>query len=182
MHTENTEWENIANTEYCHQAQSTEIVANRKTQTSKIRKEVSPSAHGKAWRSLPRGEEGGVKRGPWMNEEQGSRVVDHAAKLLNGQQPNLAACNRWLGPQTQIRVRSTTPIVAEGLSDLIITTPQFILTHTHRSETPWPYHHSVEKKPGYKGPRYNPYTLCSTVLNTLLAQPIRGKEIRKGTI
>ncbi|KAJ7040915.1 hypothetical protein C8F04DRAFT_1230618 [Mycena alexandri] len=59
----------------------------------------------------------------------GSRVVvERAAKLPNGQQPNLAACNRWLGPRTQIRARSTTPIVAEGLSNSIITTPQFILT------------------------------------------------------
>ncbi|KAJ7019478.1 hypothetical protein C8F04DRAFT_1197669 [Mycena alexandri] len=121
MHTENTERENIANTEYCHQARSTEIVATRKTHISKLRKEHT----GKHGRSPPRGEEGGVKRG--CAALRGTNQ-EHAAKLLKGQQPNLAACNRWLGPRTQIRARSTTPVVTEGLSNSIITTPRFILT------------------------------------------------------
>ncbi|KAJ7028168.1 hypothetical protein C8F04DRAFT_1237705 [Mycena alexandri] len=74
-----------------------------------------------------------LRRPPWdqprSNWTKASiKEALRAAKLPNGQQPNLAACNRWLGPRTQIRARSTTPIVAEGLSNSIITTSRFILT------------------------------------------------------
>ncbi|KAJ7041124.1 hypothetical protein C8F04DRAFT_1177336 [Mycena alexandri] len=117
--------------------QSTVIVATRKNTHIKATEGGAPATeygnwvHGqqhyspKAWRSPPRGKEGSVERS--CAALRGTNQ-EHAVKLLNGQQPNLAACKHWLGPRTQIRARSTTPIVAEGLSDSIITTPRSILT------------------------------------------------------
>ncbi|KAJ7031691.1 hypothetical protein C8F04DRAFT_1185625 [Mycena alexandri] len=108
----------------------------RKTHILKLRKEVRATEYGN-WapraatlQSVAPPSVGPTKvnLGQSFNKEASRVVVEQAVKLLNGQQPNLAACNSWLGPQTQIRARSTTPIVTEGLSDLIITTPQFILT------------------------------------------------------
>ncbi|KAJ7017262.1 hypothetical protein C8F04DRAFT_1244282 [Mycena alexandri] len=80
---ENTERENIANMEYCHQARSTEIVATWKTHVSKLHKELRATEYGNwapraatisfsTWErmEIPAArQEGGVERGPWTNEE-----------------------------------------------------------------------------------------------------------------
>ncbi|KAJ7035431.1 hypothetical protein C8F04DRAFT_1233666 [Mycena alexandri] len=94
-------------------ARSTESVTTR--YISKLRKEVrvAPPSVGPTKVKLGQSfNQGGFTRG-----ETSKRP---AAQLSSG--------NRWLGPRTQIRARSTTPIIAEGLSNSIITTSRFILT------------------------------------------------------